>query len=178
MKFADHIRQSDDDPDILRKRVESTLGHEKGGRHHHLDYHELTILGRVTGPLEPDPNDPDKTTYSFKLSPNTDALDLHLQEIHDPIQRFMIRKFVEHTFNAHHNIKTIQYIDEAKKRKLPVVSHLPDPVEKILRSGIEALEDWIDSHDPNIIHIAIGAFLLCLLGVAGIILLSFMSLSQ
>ena len=149
MKFVDHIRHSDDDPDILRKRVESTLGHEKGGSYHYLDYHDLTILGRATGIFDPDLDDPDKTTYSFKLSPNTDTQDLHLQEIRDPIQRLMIRKFVEHTFNTHHNIKTIQYIDETKKRKIPIVKHLPDPVEKALQSGIEALEDWLDSHGPQ-----------------------------
>ena len=66
-------------------------------------------------------------------SPNTDTRDLHLQEIRDPIQRLMIRKFVEHTFNAHHNIKTIQYIDEIEKRKIPVINRLPDPVEKALQ---------------------------------------------
>ena len=122
IKISKHLQQSKDDPDILRQRIESLLGREKGGRYHYLNYHDLTILGRVvTGELEPDPDDPDKTTHCFKLSNTIESQTLHLSEIHDPVQRFAIRKFVEHTFNARHNIKNIQYIDEISRRKIPFV---------------------------------------------------------
>ena len=178
LKFAEHIRQSNDDPDILRKRVESTLGHEKGGTHHHFDYHELTILGHIAeGDPKQDPDDPDKTTYSYKLCSTQDAQTFVLSEIHDKTQRFMIRKFVEHTFNTHHNIKTTQYIDEMQKRKIPIVNRLPDPVEKAIQAYLTAFENWLDSFAPNMIHIAIGALLLSLLGTVGIVLGAFLRLS-
>lgn len=111
IKFAEHLRQSSDDPDISRQRLESALGREKIGPHHYLDYHDLTILGRVVqGDLERDPDDPDQTARSFKLRASVTPQNLRLCEIRDPIQRFAIRKFVEHAFNAHHNIKSSHYI--------------------------------------------------------------------
>lgn len=179
IKFSEHLRQSKDDPDILRQRIESLLGREKGGRYHYLNYHDLTILGHVVkGELEPDPDDPDKTTHCFKLSNTIDSQTLRLSEIHDPVHRFAIRKFVEHTFNARHNIKNIRYIDEITRRKIPFVKHLPDPIERTLRSGIETLETYLDHLEPKILHIAISALLLALLGVAGLILGVFLRLSQ
>lgn len=179
IKISEHLRQSKDDPDILRQRIESLLGREKGGRYHYLNYHDLTILGRVVkGELEPDPDDPDKTTHCFKLSNTIDSQTLRLSEIHDPVQRFAIRKFVEHAFNARHNIKNIRYIHEITRRKIPFVKHLPDPIERSLRSGIETLETYLDHLEPKILHIAIGALLLALLGVAGLVLGVFLGLSQ
>ena len=178
-KISEHLRQSKDDPDILRQRIESLLGREKGGRYHYLNYHDLTILGRVVkGELEPDPDDPDKTTHCFKLSNTIESQTLHLSEIHDPVQRFAIRKFVEHTFNARHNIKNIQYIDEISRRKIPFVEHLPDPIERALRSGIETLEKYLDHLEPKMLHIAIGALLLSLLGVVALVLGTFIGLAQ
>lgn len=179
IKISEHLRQSKDDPDILRQRIESLLGREKGGRYHYLNYHDLTILGGVVkGELEPDPDDPDKTTHCFKLANTIDSQTLRLSEIHDPVQRFAIRKFVEHTFNARHNIKNIRYIDEITQRKIPFVEHLPDPIERALRSGIETLETYLDHLEPKILHIAIGALLLALLGVAGLVFGVFLGLSQ
>ncbi|MDE2954028.1 MAG: hypothetical protein OXR71_05850 [Gemmatimonadota bacterium] len=178
-KISEHLRQSKDDPDILRQRIESLLGREKGGRYHYLNYHDLTILGRVVkGELEPDPDDPDKTTHCFKLSNTIDAQTLRLSEIHDPVQRFAIRKFVEHTFNARHNIKNIQYIDEISRRKIPFVQHLPDPIERALRSGIETLENYLDHLEPQMLQIAIGALLLSLLGVVALALGTFIGLAR
>ena len=179
IKISEHLRQSKDDPDILHQRIESLLGREKGGRYHYLNYHDLTILGRVVkGELEPDPDDPDKTTHCFKLSNTIDAQTLRLSEIHDPVQRFAIRKFVEHTFNARHNIKNIQYIDEISRRKIPFVQHLPDPIERALRSGIETLENYLDRLEPQMLQIAIGALLLSLLGVVALVLGAFIGLSR
>ena len=179
IKISEHLRQSKDDPDILRQRIESLLGREKGGRYHYLNYHDLTILGRVVkGALEPDPDDPDKTTHCFKLSNTIDAQTLRLSEIHDPVQRFAIRKFVEHTFNARHNIKNIQYIDEISRRKIPFVEYLPDPIERTLRSGIETLENYLDHLEPKMLHIAIGALLLSLLGVVALVLGTFIGLAR
>jgi len=178
-KISEHLRQSKDDPDILRQRIESLLGREKGGRYHYLNYHDLTILGQVVkGELEPDPDDPDKTTHCFKLSSTMDPQTLHLSEIHDPVQRFAIRKFVEHTFNARHNIKNIQYIDEISRRKIPFVERLPDPIERAMRSGIETLEAYLDRFEPKMLHIAIGALLLSLLGVVGLVLGAFIGLAR
>lgn len=115
IKFAEHLRQSNDDPDISRQRLESALGQEKIGPHHYLDYYDLTILGRVVqGDLERDPDDPDQTSHRFKLHHAVTPQNLRLCEIRDPIQRFMIRKFVEHTFNTHHNIKNIHYIRNSR----------------------------------------------------------------
>ena len=179
IKISEHLRQSKDDPDILRQRIESLLGREKGGRYHYLNYHDLTILGRVVkGELEPDPDDPDKTTHCFKLSNAIDSQTLRLSEIHDPVQRFAIRKFVEHTFNARHNIKNIQYIDEISRRKIPFVEHLPDPIERALRSGIETLENYLDRLEPQMLQIAIGALLLSLLGVVALALGTFIGLAR
>ena len=179
IKISEHLRQSKDDPDILHQRIESLLGREKGGRYHYLNYHDLTILGRVVkGELEPDPDDPDKTTHCFKLSNTIDAQTLRLSEIHDPVQRFAIRKFVEHTFNARHNIKNIQYIDEISRRKIPFVQHLPDPIERALRSGIETLENYLDRLEPQMLQIAIGALLLSLLGVVALALGTFIGLAR
>ena len=179
IKIAEHLRQSHDDPDIMRQRIESLLGREKGGRYHYLNYHDLTILGRVDkGELEPDPDDPDKTTHCFKLPNTIDPQTLRLSEIHDTVQRFAIRKFVEHTFNARHNIKNIQYIDEISRRKIPFIKHLPDPIERALRSGIETFGNWLDRLEPQMLHIAIGALLLSLLGMAGLILGVFLRISQ
>lgn len=179
IKISEHLRQSKDDPDILHQRIESLLGREKGGRYHYLNYHDLTILGRVVkGELEPDPDDPDKTTHCFKLSNTIDAQTLRLSEIHDPVQRFAIRKFVEHTFNARHNIKNIQYIDEISRRKIPFVEHLPDPIERALRSGIETLENYLDRLEPQMLQIAIGALLLSLLGVVALVLGAFIGLAR
>jgi len=179
IKISEHLRQSKDDPDILHQRIESLLGREKGGRYHYLNYHDLTILGRIVkGELEPDPDDPDKTTHCFKLSNTIDAQTLRLSEIHDPVQRFAIRKFVEHTFNARHNIKNIQYIDEISRRKIPFVQHLPDPIERALRSGIETLENYLDRLEPQMLQIAIGALLLSLLGVVALALGTFIGLAR
>ncbi len=179
IKISEHLRQSKDDPDILHQRIESLLGREKGGSYHYLNYHDLTILGRVVkGELEPDPDDPDKTTHCFKLSNTIDAQTLRLSEIHDPVQRFAIRKFVEHTFNARHNIKNIQYIDEISRRKIPFVQHLPDPIERALRSGIETLENYLDRLEPQMLQIAIGALLLSLLGVVALALGAFIGLAR
>ena len=179
IKISEHLRQSKDDPDILRQRIESLLGREKGGHYHYLNYHDLTILGRVVkGKLEPDPDDPDKTTHCFKLSNTIDAQTLRLSEIHDPVQRFAIRKFVEHTFNARHNIKNIQYIDEISRRKIPFVKHLPDPIERAMRSGIETLENYLDRLEPQMLQIAIGALLLALLGVVALALGTFIGLAR
>ena len=179
IKISQYLQQSKDDPDILHQRIESLLGREKGGRYHYLNYHDLTILGRVVkGELEPDPDDPDKTTHCFKLSSTIDPQTLHLSEIHDPVQRFAIRKFVEHTFNARHNIKNIQYIDEISRRKIPFVKHLPDPIERALRSGIETLENYLDHLEPQMLQIAIGALLLALLGVVALALGTFIGLAQ
>ena len=114
IKFADHLRQSDD-PDLARQRLESALGHEKIGSHHYLDYHDLTILGRVfQGDLKRDPDDPDQTSHRFRLHDSVTPQNLRLCEIRDPIQRFTIRKFVEHTFNTNHNIKNIHYIRNSR----------------------------------------------------------------
>ncbi len=179
IKISEHLRQSKDDPDILRQRIESLLGREKGGRYHYLNYHDLTILGRVVkGELEPDPDDPDKTTHCFKLSNTIDAQTLRLSEIHDPVQRFAIRKFIAHTFNARHNIKNIQYIDEISRKKIPFVERLPDPIERALRSGIETLETYLDHLEPKMLHIAIGALLLSLLGVVALVLGAFIGLAR
>ncbi len=178
-KISEHLRQSKDDPDILRQRIESLLGREKGGRYHYLNYHDLTILGRIfKGELAPDPDDPDKTTHCFKLSSTIESQTLLLSEIHDPVQRFAIRKFVEHTFNARHNIKNIQYIDELSRRKIPFVEHLPDPIERAMRSGIETLEAYLDHLEPKMLHIAIGALLLSLLGVVALVLGTFIGLAR
>lgn len=115
IKFAEHLRQSNADPDISRQRLESALGHEKIGPHHYLDYHDLTILGRVfQGDLKRDSDDPDQTPHRFKLHDSVTPKNLRLCEIRDPIQRFMIRKFVEHTFNTNHNIKNIHYIRNSR----------------------------------------------------------------
>ena len=179
IKFSEHLRQSNDDPDISRQRLESTLGREKIGPHHYLDYHDLTILGRVVeGDLEPDPADPDQTPHSFKLRGAVSSQSLGLSEIRDPIQRFMICKFVEHTFNTHHNIKNIHYIDETQQRDMPIVKHLPDPIERALRMGIETLENWLDHLEPKMIHVAIAAFILSLLGAVGLILGAFFRLGK
>lgn len=179
IKISEHLRQSKDDPDILHQRIESLLGREKGGRYHYLNYHDLTILGRVVkGEFEPDPDDPDKTTHCFKLSNTIESQTLRLSEIHDPVQRFAIRKFVEHTFNARHNIKNIQYIDELSRRKIPFVKHLPDPIERALRSGIETLENYLDHLEPQMLQIAIGALLLSLLGVVALVLGAFIGLAR
>jgi len=179
LKFKEHIRHSNDDPGILRKRVESILGREKTGIYHHLDYHDLTILGRIEeGNLKPDTDDPDQTVHGYKLCDSIASQALLLSEIKDPVPRFMIRKFIEHAFNAHHNIKTTQYIDESQKRKIPVIKHLPDPVERVLCSGIEKFENWLDNLEPNMIQVAITAFILCILGVAGVVLGTLIHLLQ
>ncbi len=179
IKFSEHIRQSHDDPDILRQRLESSLGHEKSGPHYHLDYHDLTILGRVVeGDLTPDPQDPDHTPHSFKLHRAVTPQALRLSEIRDPVQRFMIRKFVEHTFNIRHNVKNIQYIDEIPRRKMPIVHRLPAPVERLVRSGINTLENALDRLEPNVISVAIGILILALLGIVGIVVGTFLSLKK
>ena len=50
--------------------------------------------------------------------------------------------------------------------------------QRALRSGMEALENWLDGLEPNIIHVAIGILLLSLLGVVGIILGTFLHLTK
>ncbi|MDE2701081.1 MAG: hypothetical protein OXI23_19590, partial [Gemmatimonadota bacterium] len=77
-----------------------------------------------------------------------------------------------------HNIKNIQYIDELSRRKIPFVEHLPDPIERAMRSGIETLEAYLDHLEPKMLHIAIGALLLSLLGVVALVLGTFIGLAR
>jgi hypothetical protein len=138
IKLNAHARETHTEIDTLKKRLESTLGHEKGVSHHAFDYHELTILGYVLqGNLLPDPQDPDQTSYSFKLDPNQDLQTIHLREITE--NRFLIQKFVHHTFNTHHNVRNVNYIDETRIPKSTPLNILPDPIAnntRIMSAGI------------------------------------------
>ncbi len=111
-------QESDTDVDILRKRVEGILGREKGSSHFFLNYHELTILGYVIGSRLPrDRDDPDSTDYSFKVDSSIDLGTTEIREIEDTPGRFLMRKFVEYSFNTHHNVEKVQFIDESLKQE-------------------------------------------------------------
>ena len=168
IKLNTHARETHTDIDTLKKRLESTLGHEKGNAHHAFDYHELTILGYVVkGNLLPDPQDPDQTDYSFKIDPNQNIQTIHLREITE--NRFLIQKFVHHTFNTHHNVRNVNYIDEASAPKPTPLSMLPDPIEKAIQQKIERFDEWLRTNDSRLISAGIGWLIFALIITLGIV---------
>jgi hypothetical protein len=133
IKLNEYARDEQIDPDTLRKRLEGILGREKGTSYYFLDYYELTILGHVRkGKLSADQRDPDSTGHSFKVDPRTDLQAIVVSEIEDDWQRFLVRKFVEHTFNIHHNIKSVQFIDEVHRQE-DIPSSLSRAVRRLSR---------------------------------------------
>lgn len=170
IKLNAHARETHTDIDTLKKRLESTLGHEKSGTHHAFDYHELTILGYVvSGNLLPDPQDPDQTDYSFKLDSNQDIQKIHLREITE--NRFLIQKFVHHTFNTHHNVHNVNYIDETLTPKSTPLSVLPDPIEKAIQKKIEQFDEWLGTNNTRIISAGIGWLIFALVLILGVVVL-------
>ncbi|MGA1196946.1 MAG: hypothetical protein ACO36I_10655 [Candidatus Latescibacterota bacterium] len=170
IKLHTHARETHTDIDTIKKRLESTLGHEKGGTHHAFDYHELTILGYVvSGNLQPDPQDPDQTDYSFKLDSNQDIQKIHLREITE--NRFLIQKFVHHTFNTHHNVRNVNYIDETLTPKSTPLSVLPDPIEKAIQKKIEQFDEWLGTNNTRIISAGIGWLIFALVLTLGVVVL-------
>ena len=113
-KLSKYAQQEHVDPDIMSKRLESLLGSEKEDLQYYVrDHHDLTILGCVDrGHVPEDQDDPDRTGHSFKVDPDIDLGGIVLREITGKLQRFLIKTFVRYTFNEHHNIKSIQYVDE------------------------------------------------------------------
>jgi len=168
MKLKAHARETHTDIDTLKKRLESSLGHEKGGSHHAFDYHELTILGHVVnGNLLPDPQDPDQTDYSFKLDANQDITQIHLREITE--NRFLIQKFVHHTFNTHQNVRNVNYIDETLTPKSTALSFLPDPIEKAIHQTNKNVDEWLSANNARIISVGIGWLIFALIMTLGIV---------
>ena len=89
------------------------LGSDTGEGHFVLDYHDVTILGYVAEwRVRKDKSDPDSTVHSYKVDPRVDPGALVVAEVGGRARRFLIRKLVEHTFNQHHNIERIRYVDE------------------------------------------------------------------
>lgn len=165
MRLTELGRENHIASDVLARRVEGILGREKGKSHHYLDYYEVTILGAVLkGELEPDARDPDYTgERHFKLSAEIDSQTLVLREIEDRVQRFFIRKFVGHIFNAHHNVKVVQFLDEAEAPKPPVRRLVPDAVERALHKAIGAVETWSGVHSDRLLKTAVVALLVAVL---------------
>ena len=177
IKLDTHARETHTDHDTLKKRLESTLGHEKSASHHTLDYHELTILGFVIqGHLRPDPQDPDQTNHSFKTDPPIDLHPIHLREIKE--NRFLIQKFVHHTFNTHHNVRNVTYIDEANMPKQPPRQILPDPIEKAIHKTIESFDEWLGTNQTKIMSAAIGWVIFALILTLGIVAYSILRISD
>ena len=133
--MGEYIKEAHMDPNILRKRLEGVLGREKGTTAYALNDYDLTILGYVSeGQLPPDQDDPDATGQSFKVGGEIDPGTIVIQEIEDHVQRFLIRKFVEHTFNTHHNIRRIHFVDEAQAHDIRPDS---DPLARGIRGRIQ-----------------------------------------
>ena len=165
MRLREVGRENHVAPDVLARRVEGILGREKGKSHHFLDYYEVTILGAVIkGELEPDARDPDYTgERHFKLSEEIDSEGVLLREIEDRIQRFLFRKFVGHIFNAHHNVKRVQFLDETEAPKPPERRLMPDGVERVLHRAIDAVETWSGAHSGNLLKTAVMGLLVAVL---------------
>lgn len=169
IKLNAHARETHTNPDTLKKRLESSLGREKTGSHHAFDYHELTILGYIVkGDLQPADDDPDKTDYSFKIDAQTDRQTLQLREIHE--NRFIIQKFVHHTFNSHHNVQKVLYIDEASAPQKPPTTFIPDPIEKAIQQKIGQFDEWLGSNKTRIISAGIGWVIFALIITLGIVI--------
>jgi hypothetical protein len=112
-KLNQHAEKENVDPDIVRMKLEGLFGTVKGRSHHFLNYHDLTILGRVpAGSLPKDEADPDMTETSYKVDPELAPDSLEIREIEGRLQRFIVRKTIHHTFNIHHNIQRVHYLDE------------------------------------------------------------------
>ena len=174
-KLSTHARETNTDLSTIKKRLESSLGHEKGASHHAFDYHELTILGFVTaGELRPDPEDPDQTDHCFKIDPITNIQTIHLREISE--QRFIIQKFVHHTFNTHHNVRNVKYIDEADIDNQPPRQILPDPIEKAIHQTTENVDKWLGINKMKIMSAAIGWVIFALILTLGIVTYSLLTM--
>jgi len=113
-KLGEYAKEEHVDPEILEKRLESLLGSEKGDVPHYVrDHYDLTILGYVDEERVPeDEDDPDRTGHTFKVDPDIDLGQIVLREIEGAVKRFLIKTFVKYSFNEHHNIKSIHYVDE------------------------------------------------------------------
>lgn len=167
-KLNTHARETDTDIDTLKKRLESTLGHEKTASHHTFDYHELTILGFVTaGDLRPDPEDPDQTDHNFKVDPMVNIQSIHLREITE--QRFLIQKFIHHTFNTHHNVRNVTYVDETEKNTPLLKNIIPAPIEKAIHQTTGNVDKWLVKNKLNLMNAAIWYILFGALLMTGFV---------
>lgn len=177
IKLNTHAQETHTDHDTLKKRLESTLGHEKGTGHHAFDYHELTILGFIIqGSPNPAPEDPDQTDYSFKLDPHTDLQTIRLQEIKD--QRFLIRKFVHHTYNTHHNVRNVNYIDEADTPSKDSDKVIPAPIKKAIHQVDKNIDEWLGINKTKLMSAAIGWVIFALILTFGIVAYSILQISN
>lgn len=177
IKLNTHAQETHTDTSTLHKRLESMLGHEKGAGHHAFDYHELTILGFITqGTPKPDPEDPDQTDHSFKLDPQTDPQTLRLQEIKD--QRFLIQKFIHHTFNTHHNVRNVNYIDEADTPTKDANNIIPAPIKKAIHQVDENVDEWLGINKTKLISAAIGWVIFALILIFGLVAYAIFSISN
>ena len=117
-KIQVHAQNTNTDSHVLRKKLETLLGNEKGAGHYTLNYHDVTLIGHlIGGELPRDERDPDSSHSSYKVDPDVDTGPLFFQEVEGTIPRFLIQKFAEHTFSVHHNIRSIQYIGEDEQNR-------------------------------------------------------------
>lgn len=116
-KLGEYAEEEHIAPDILKKRLESVLGSEKEDLPHYVrNHYDLTILGYVGEKAVPeDKGDPDRTAHSFRVDSSVDLGEIVLKEIEGTLRRVLTKTFIRHNFSEHHNIKSIQYVDEVER---------------------------------------------------------------
>jgi hypothetical protein len=112
-RLAEAAAETGATPEGLRRRLETHLGRQRTAPHYTLHYHVLTILGcPVEGALPPDPGDPDASGGSHRVAGDWDIGELLLVEVRGPARRFVVRKLVQWSYGARHNVERVSFVDE------------------------------------------------------------------